>query len=154
MKLAIVMAITALAVSPMTFASGFGFGAGGFASGAYGTASSVSNGNVVAGSQVVGNGLSIQGSFAQSAGSAGVQGSINPTGATISTNTVQDAVVASGGIAIGPGVQLRNSNGNILNGTTGFASSENHAEGEAGFAAGMIGLGVGFGGFGNFGGSQ
>lgn len=154
MKMVILAATAALIAAPAAFAGGFGAGVGGFASGAYGTAGSVSQGSTVAGSQVVGNGLSVQGSFAQSAGSAGARGIIEPTTSVVSTNTVQDAVVASGGMAIGPGVRLHDSNGAILNGTTGFASSENHAEGKAGFAAGMIGLGAGFGSFGNFGGTQ
>lgn len=109
----------------------------GYAGYAAGEASSVSNGSAIAATSVAGTGASFQHTEGVSGGSATIGGAVTPVGAAVVTGTTQYASVASYGVTIGqPAV---NGDGLIVNGTTGFASSENVAQGDAAFATGGIG---------------
>ena len=120
-----------------------------------GKATSISNGNAIAASQVTGNGASFQHTDAISGGSATIGGSINNVGAQVGEITTQFATVNSFGQTSGnaPGSTWNNGSEMIVNGTMGFASSENMAKGKANFNVGQIGGIVGIGGvaaIGNF----
>lgn len=109
----------------------------GYAGYAAGEASSVSEGSAIAATSVAGTGFSYQHTDSVSGGSAVIGGAVTPVGAGVVTNTSQYATVNSYGVTIGQ--PALNGDGLIMNGTTGFASSNNVAEGEAAFATGGIG---------------
>jgi len=152
MKLKQLILAAALAASaPLAFAHGGNYGnqggpsssstivaggAAGFGGAAYGSANSVSQGNAAAGTEVVGNGYSIQAAGAISGGSATIGGQVTPSGATVNTSTTQYAVTGGYGSTDQVGLQ----NGVILNGNSAFASSTNNASGNAVFGVGAIGV--------------
>jgi len=109
---------------------------------ATGKATTLSQGNVAAAGQISGNGASYQHSDAVSGGSANFGASISPAGVGVSSGTTQYATVNSYGTATGIGAPATGwSDGNqvILNGTTGFASSENLGKGKSDFSISQVG---------------
>lgn len=126
-----------------------GVGAAGYAGTVTGSASSVSEGNAIAATQVNGYGSSFQHTDGFSAGSATIGGVINHAGATVVTGTTQVAQVNSYGNVTG-NAPIEVAGGMIANGTGGLAKSTNYAAGNAQFGTAQfaaIGGIVGAGGF-------
>lgn len=116
-------------------------GGQGFAGDVVGSASSVTQGSAVAGSQVEGNGYSFQAAGAISGGSAQIGGQVGPSGATVTTSTTNYAVTGGFGATNQPAT---NGDGLITNGNDAFGSSVNNASGSANFQTGAFGGIAGF----------
>lgn len=144
-KFARSLAVAALMlVGSITHAAGLGGsitvggGLSGFAGSVVGSASSVSEGNAVAATQVNGYGGSYQHTDGFSAGSATIGGVVNNQGAQVITGTTQVAHVNSYGSVSG-NAPIEVGNGLIANGTGGLAKTTNYASGNAAFQTGAIG---------------
>lgn len=149
----LVLAVALAASAPLAMAHGvgggvvIGGGAAGFIGSASGGASSVSGGSATAGSQVLGNGYSIQGAGAISGGSASIGGTVTPSGAVVNTSTTNYALSGN----FGATNQQVMSGSTIVNGSQAFGTTKNDAWGSAQFATGGFGFIAGIGGIGGMG---
>lgn len=126
-----------------------GGAAGGYAGSVTGNASSYSDGNAIAASQVNGYGSSFQHTDGFSGGSATVGGHVNNVGANIVTGTTQYAQTNSYGNVTGNAPIMAGES--IANGTAGFAKNVSAAGGTGNFQTAQIGGFVGIGAIGAFG---
>jgi len=114
-----------------------------------GTASSESVGNAVAATQIMGSGLSIQGTEGYAGSSANIGGVITSSGAQVTTGVSQYAHQTSAGITVG-NVAAQTPDGLIANGTGGVSQTNAYSHGESTFNAGAFGAGLVAGGFAGF----
>jgi hypothetical protein len=127
-----------------------GAGAGVYAGSVSGAASSISQGNAVAASQVNGYGSSFQHTDGVTVGQAVIGGTVNAGGASVMTGTQQLAQVNSyGSVSGNTPIQVGDS---VYNGTGGLSKTDTAAYGNATFQTAGIGGFAGIGGNLNFGG--
>ena len=153
MKKALLAVVAGLAmmVGASAFASGVAGGiviGGGIevAQGAVsGVAASSSKGSSVAGSEVIGTGNSYQHTDTVTGGASTIGGSVNWNGSQVVTQVVNSATINSNGVVSG-NTPMTAADGSIINGTTGFASTNGTSDGVATFAKTGIGGVAGIGG--------
>jgi hypothetical protein len=141
-NLAFVVASFALAAAASATGIGgvvvVGGAAGGYAGSVVGSASSISNGNAIAATQINGYGSSFQHTDGIAQGSASIGGAVSPLGASVVTGTTQIAQVNSYGNVTG-NAPIEVAGGMIANGTGGLGNTTNYAQGNAQFGTAGIG---------------
>lgn len=142
-KLATIAVLSFAAAAPAFAGGGFGGSMGAYQGSVVGSVGSVSQGNTVASSQVIGNGHSYQNAQANTGGTASMSGAIGPHGASVSTSTTQYSTTKTSGSTWGnaPGM----TNGSISNGAGAYGNTDTAAAAQGAFQMGAIG---GFSSFG------
>lgn len=110
-----------------------------------GVAVSSSKGSSVAGSEVIGTGNSYQHTDTVTGGASTIGGSVNWNGSQVVTQVVNSATINSNGVVSG-NTPMTAADGSIINGTTGFASTNGTSDGAATFSKVGIGGVAGIGG--------
>ena len=125
MKIKSIVAAILMSASLVTFAGSLSVGADGYAGSVVSGVTSVSSGNAVAGTEIIGNGYSKQSTVGDSGGYSFAGGNVSNSGVSVDTSTSDYAHVKSVGASYGNAPAM--SGTSIANGTGGLANTSVNA---------------------------